>query len=102
MKRKLGISKFNMKKQLELAVCGILLFAKKKFFLFLLLIPLFFIFFSYYIYIIFAEMLSTNYSSLNIILISILFISIFLLGKISFMILKMYKKIQTKPNYVIE
>ncbi len=102
MKRKLGISKFNIKKQLELAICGILLFAKKKFFLLLSLIPFFFIFFTYCIYIIFAKMLSTNYSNLNIILISILFISIFLLGKISFMIIKMHKKIQTKPNYVIE
>ncbi len=102
MERKLGISKFNLKKQIELAICGILLFAKKRYFLLLFFLPLFFIFFTYCTYLISIKMFFSNITVLNTLLLFVSLIPIFLITHTVFMINKMYKKIQNKPIYVIE
>ena len=102
IKRKLGVSKFNLKKQIELAFCGILLFMKKKYYFYLILIPLCIFFLTYFLYTILTKLFNNNFTIIEFFLIIISFISIILLSNISIMLFRAFNIIKKKPNYIVK
>lgn len=101
VKRKLGVSKFNIKKQIELALCGILLFSKKKYYFILISIPLVNFFLIYYFHTIFTKMIFNNFAILEFFFIIFLFLSLTFLTIVSIMLHGAFKKIKKKPNYEV-
>lgn len=102
LKRKFGISKFNLKKQIELGLYGIFLLAKKKYLLYLILIPLFIIILSYLIYLFSIKIIFGNFSSINILYLLFFVLSQILVLRISLLIVMAFNKIQKKPKYIIK